>query len=255
MSFKSKVVLVTGGSSGIGAAAAIKFAEEGAKVSMVGRNEKKLQNVSDKCKKAGSIPLVINADVTKDEDVKRIISDTIKHYGRLDILVNNAGTCIPSSILAPNAVQTFDSLMALNLRSAIYLTNLAAPYIVESKGNIINISSVAALRPFEDEVGFAYCTSKAGLDHFTRCVALELAPKGVRVNSINPGPVRTDIAKRYFTDESKEQEMWESAKKMTPLNRISEPEEIGDLILYLASEKARSITGAVYAIDNGYLMK
>lgn len=255
MSFKGKVVLVTGGSSGIGAAAAVRFAEEGAKVSMVGRNTKKLQNVSAQCEKAGSKPLVIVADVTKDEDAKRIISDTVKHYGRLDVLVNNAGTCIPCSILAPNAMQTFDNLMALNLRAPIYLTNLAVPYIVESKGNIINISSIAGLRSYAESIGFAYCTSKAGLDHFTRCVALELAPKGVRVNSINPGPVRTDIAKIFVKDESKEQELWEMAAQKTPLKRVSESEEIGDLILFLASDKAKSVTGSVYVIDNGRLLE
>lgn len=254
MSFKGKVVLVTGASSGIGAAAAIQFAEQGAKVSMVGRNEKKLQNVSAKCEKVGTKPLVINADVTKDEDVKRIIKDTIKHYGKLDVLVNNAGTGTPCSILAPDAMKEFDYIMALNLRAPVYLTNLAAPYIVESKGNIINISSIASERALV-QLGFAYCTSKAGLDHFTRCVALELAPKGVRVNSINPGPVRTDIIKHFVTDESKEQEMWEAAAKATALGRVSQSEEIGDLILYLASDKARSITGAVYVIDNGSMLK
>lgn len=255
MSFQGKVVLVTGASSGIGAAAAIQFAEQGAKVSMVGRNEKKLQNVSAKCEKVGTKPLVINADVTKDEDVKRIINDTIKHYGKLDVLVNNAGIGTPSRILAPDAMKKFDYIMALNLRAPVYLTNLAAPYIVESKGNIINISSIASLRTLGDLLGFAYSTSKAGLDHFTRCVALELAPKGVRVNSVNPGPVRTDIAKHFVTDESKEQEMWEAAAKATALERVSESDEIGDLILYLASDKARSITGAVYVIDNGSMLK
>lgn len=254
MNFKDKVVIVTGGSSGIGAATAIKFAEEGAKVVIVGRNEKKLQNVSAQCEKAGSKPLVIVADVTNDEQVKRIINDTLKRYGKLDVLVNNAGAAAQTSILAPEALQVFDRLNAVDLRSVVYLTNLAAPHLIESKGNVINISSTAALS-VSTLIGFAYHTVKAGLDHFTRCVALELASKGVRVNVINPGPVKTDIIETFVKDENVQQQMWEMMKEATPLKKISESEEIGDLVLFLASDKARSITGATFVVDNGILLK
>ncbi|XP_026328417.1 uncharacterized protein LOC113236520 [Hyposmocoma kahamanoa] len=254
MSFKDKVVIVTGASSGIGAATAIKFIEEGAKVIIVGRNEKKLKNVSLQCEKAGRKPLVVIAELAIDDDVKRIMTDTLKVYGKLDILVNNAGMPVQSSILAPDTIKAFDKINAVNLRSIILLTNLAAPHIVETKGNIINISSVGSTS-VSTPLGFAYNTVKAGLDHFTRCIALELAPKGVRVNVINPGIVRTDIMKHYVTDENLEKQMYELAGKNAPLQKIAESEEIADLILYLASDKAKSITGACHVIDNGFLLK
>lgn len=254
MSFKDKVVIITGGSSGIGAAAAIKFTKEGAKVVIVGRNEKKLQNVASQCEKAGKKPLIVIAELANDEEVEKIMSDTLKHYGKLDVLVNNAGIPVQSSILAPDTIKAFDKIHAVNLRSIVHLTNLAAPHIVETKGNIINVSSVGSTS-VSTPIGFAYNTVKAGLDHFTRCIALELAPKGVRVNVINPGIVRTDIMKHYVTDENLEKQMYELAGKNAPLQKIAESDEIADLILYLASDKAKSITGATHVIDNGFLLK
>lgn len=253
MSFQNKVVLVTGASSGIGAATAIAFAAEGARVAIVGRNEKKLAVTAKKCEQKGSKPLVIAADVTKDEDVKRIIKDTINHFGKLDILVNNAGIAPNASILAPDAMETFDKTMSTNLRSVVYLTHLAAPHLVESKGNIVNVSSIAALSIIVN-YSSAYSTSKAGLDHFTRCVALELAAKGVRVNTVNPGPVKTDIMESTGTTAEQRDAMMATISKIIPLGRVGEPEEIADVIMFLASDKARSITGSTYVSDNGVVM-
>lgn len=254
MDFTGKVIVVTGASSGIGAAIAIQFAAHGANVALVGRNEQKLKAVSEKCEKSTRKPLVIIADVTKDADAKRIISETIQIFGKLDVLVNNAGIGGLISILPGNAMQVFDRIIATNLRATVYMTKLAAPHIIETKGNIINISSIASLGVISKQ-NFAYCTSKAGLDHFTRCVALELASKGVRVNSINPGPVKTNIIENMGATESQEQYMWNMFLKATALNRISGPEEIADLALFLASDKAKSITGSIYLTDNGMLLK
>ncbi|XP_049872003.1 glucose 1-dehydrogenase 3-like [Pectinophora gossypiella] len=249
MSLNNKVAIVTGGSSGIGAAIAVKFVAEGAKVTIVARNEKKLAAVSGECQKNGSQPLIIVADVTKEDDAKRIINNTIKHFGKLDILVNNAGTGNHTSIFDKNVMDDFDKVMAINLRSIVYLTHLAAPYIIETKGNIINMSSVCAKCCWEN--GLIYNTSKAALDHFTRCVALELAPKGVRANTINPGPVKTDILDNIGADPS----LWEKFKDGTALKRIGEVEEIADLAAFIASDKGRSITGASLLSDNGTLLK
>ncbi|KOB68460.1 Uncharacterized protein OBRU01_18342 [Operophtera brumata] len=251
MSFRNKVVLVTGASSGIGASTAVAFAAEGARVAIVGRNEKKLAITAGKCEQKGSKSLIIAADVTKDEDVKRILEDTINHFGKLDILVNNAGIAPNASILAPETMETFDATMSTNLRSVVYLTHLAAPYLVESKGNIVNVSSVAGLAIVTNNRS-AYAASKAGLDHFTRCVAFELAAKGVRVNTVNPGPVRTDIMEADgITDEQRDAML---AGARVPLGRVGEPEEIADVILFLASDKARSVTGSSYVSDNGMVM-
>ncbi|KAJ8721916.1 hypothetical protein PYW08_004318 [Mythimna loreyi] len=250
MSFQDKVVIVTGGSSGIGAAIAIKFAEEGAKVAIVGRNKGKLDSVAKKC----GNPLVLVADVTKDADVKRIISETLKHFGKLDILINNAGLGQSANIQAEHAMAVFDTVMSTNLRSVVYLTNLAAPHLVKTKGNIVNISSVAAFRAIGDG-SFSYCTSKAGLDHFSRSVAQELAESGVRVNIVNPGPVRTDIIENMGATKDMQEAIFNQLQNLTALNRISVPEEIADLVLFLASDKARAITGSSFVSDNGMLLK
>ncbi|XP_063891969.1 glucose 1-dehydrogenase-like [Helicoverpa armigera] len=249
MSFQNKVVIVTGSSSGIGAAIAIKFAEEGAKVALVGRNQEKLNNVAKKCGK----PLVLVADVTKEEDAKRIVDETVKVFGKLDVLVNNAGIGGGCPITADNAIEIFDKVMNTNLRAPVYLTHLAAPHLVKTKGNIVNISSVSALR-IQMQGSFAYSASKAALDHFSRAVALELASSGVRVNTVNPGPVKTDIMENMGLSEADIAATLKLMEDMTQLKRISDSQEIGDLVLFLASDKAKAITGSSYVIDNGMLL-
>lgn len=254
MSFENKIIIITGSSSGIGAATAIKLSKERAKITIVGRNETKLKNVSEICERNGSKPLMIIADITNDEDAKKIINDTIEHFGRLDVLVNNAGIYNSVSILDPHAIEKFDQILATNLRSSVYLTHLAAPHLIQTKGNIVNISSAASTGLFWPE-NFAYCTSKAGLDHFTRSVALELASKGVRVNSVNPGPVKTDFIEKMTMDKEEQDKIWADIEKTTALSKIAESEEVADLVLFLASDKAKSITGSSYVIDNGALLK
>ncbi|KAJ2943007.1 hypothetical protein O0L34_g15198 [Tuta absoluta] len=250
MSFKNKVVLVTGASSGIGAATAILFAKEGANVSMVGRNQKKLDAVAAKVGAVGKTPLVINADVSKDNDVKRIITETISKFSKLDVLVNNAGFTTEGSILDGKLLQSYDAIMSVNVRAVINLTTLSAPHLAATKGNIINISSVASKTTPSRPDFLAYYVSKAALDHFTRGAALELSSSGIRVNSINPGPVKTDFMENANIDVT-----WDDFVSVTPLGRVSDSEEIADLVMYLAGEKARGITGSIYVTDNGYLLK
>ncbi|XP_073949552.1 3-oxoacyl-[acyl-carrier-protein] reductase FabG-like [Choristoneura fumiferana] len=255
MSFLGKVVIVTGGSSGIGAATAILFAKEGARVAIVGRNDVKLNNVAQQCAAHGAAPLVIRADVANEKEVKTIVKKTVDQFGRLDVLVNNAGIVKYAPITDPNILQTFDVVINTNLRSVVQLTSLAAPHLVETKGNIVNVSSIAAHRVLGDKF-MSYCVSKIGLDHYTRCAALELAASGVRVNSVNPGPVRTDIAENSgMVPPGQGDLMWDQAKEMTTLGRVGESVEIADLIVFLASDKAKSITGSIFVSDNGALLK
>ncbi|XP_075973138.1 L-fucose dehydrogenase-like [Anticarsia gemmatalis] len=250
MSFQGKVVLVTGASSGIGAAIAIKFAEEGAQVSLVGRNQEKLNNVAKKC----GNPLILVADVTKEVDAKRIVDETVRYFGQLDVLVNNAGIGLMAKIAQRDALEIFDKVMATNLRAPVVITNLAVPHLVKTKGNIVNISSVASTRVFSEEI-FSYCASKAGLDHFTRAIALELASSGVRANIVNPGPVLTDIIENTGAGSAEVEAAFTHMKSLTALNRISDPEEVADVVLFLASSKARGITGSAYVTDNGTTLK
>ncbi|XP_059046915.1 3-oxoacyl-[acyl-carrier-protein] reductase FabG-like [Achroia grisella] len=249
MSFSNKVVIVTGASSGIGAATAVQFAKEGADVVIVGRKENKLRNVSEECASNGNTPLVINADVSNDDDAKRIINETINKFGKIDVLVNNAGISRKGNILNGTILQAYDNIMAVNIRAVVHLTALAAPHLIETKGNIVNISSIAGKSAVLTDYG-AYNISKAALDHFTRGAALELSSSGVRVNAISPGPVRTDIIENAGVSDLS----WDILSSLTPLKRCSEPDEIAELVLYLASEKARGITGSDFVSDNGAIM-
>lgn len=184
MSFEGKVILISGASSGIGAACAEYFAKEGAKLALIGRNPDKFQQLVEKFAENGieDEPLIIYADVT--QDTERIINETIDKYDHLDILINNVGFMISGSI-ENLTMEDYDAQMATNLRSIFELTKLAIPCLFETKGNIINVSSVFGTRPYPESI--AYSMSKAALDHFTKCLALDLASKGVRVNAISPG--------------------------------------------------------------------
>ncbi|XP_063833428.1 3-oxoacyl-[acyl-carrier-protein] reductase FabG-like [Ostrinia nubilalis] len=246
MSFKSNVVIVTGASSGIGAATAVQFAKEGASLVIVGRNEARLKDIAAKCAAVGSAPLVVRADVSNDDDARRIISETIKKFGKLDVLINNAGVLEYGTILNGKILESYDKNISINLRAVIHMTMLAAPYLVKTKGNIVNVSSVLGQFHMMPMVN-AYATSKAGLDHFTRGSAKELAASGVRVNAVSPGPVETNM---LMTFESSE----DTQEVNTPLGRVSQPAEVADLILFMASDKAKAITGSVFLADNGVIL-
>lgn len=229
MSFCGKVVLITGASSGIGADAARHLAKLGASVSIVGRNQKRLNEVAEQIIKAGSSkPLSIAADVTKD--AKRIVDETIKHFGQLDVLVNNAGVFRVDSVIDFNANE-YDKLMDINLRSAIILTNLAVPHLEKTKGNVINVSSDSGITAYGNYM--SYCISKAGLDQFTKCAAIGLAEKRIRVNSINPGDIRTPIMSTVGLDVD---DYYEKAKKAYLVGRVGEVSDTSAAIEFLATQ-------------------
>ncbi|XP_059046920.1 3-oxoacyl-[acyl-carrier-protein] reductase FabG-like [Achroia grisella] len=251
MGFINKVVIVTGASSGIGAATALLFAKNGANVVMIGRNETKLKNVAEQCVRAGNTPFVIKADMSKDDDVKRIINETVKKFNKIDVLVNNAGMGVFGFILDGSILKAYDNIMAVNARGIVHLTALAAPYLVKTKGNIVNISSIAGKMTSPLGGYLAYSVSKAALDHFTRGAALELAPSGVRVNSISPGPVKTDFLENAGVPGMS----WDDLALSLPLKRCSEPSEIAEIVLYLSSEKAKGVTGSDFVSDNGALLQ
>ncbi|KAJ6217194.1 hypothetical protein RDWZM_008351 [Blomia tropicalis] len=252
--FSEKVALVTGSSSGIGAAIAVQFAQYGAKVTITGRNAENLDNVASKIAEVsnGVEALQIIGDLTIDDSLpKRLIDETVTKFGRLDFLVNNAGGSTPNGKLtSTNLLEEFDQVYKLNVRSIVELTQLAVPYLEETKGNIINISSITAFVPFN----LIYGSAKAALDMITKTSAKELGPKGIRVNSINPGPVVTGFGRSLGVENDKYYEFLEQFERETLMKRIGKPEDIANLASFLASDEAINITGSLMVSDNGTLV-
>ena len=247
-SFANKVVFVTGATSGIGHAVAVKFASASARVVALGRNQSALRQVEAAIGNAGGESLVLTVDVTNASETQRAIEETIDKFGGLHVLVNAAGHISTGSI-ENTSLAAWDAMMNVNLRAVFQLMQLATPHLIKTKGNIVNISSVTGLRSFPGVL--AYCVSKAGVDQLTRCAALELAPHGVRVNAVNPGVVVTEIHKRGGMSAENYENFLEHSKTTHPIGRVGDPKEIAELVFYLASEKASWITGATYQIDGG----
>lgn len=245
---EGKVALVTGATSGIGRATVLRFAEAGARVAAVGRNQAELAAVCKEINKLGGKALAIRADVTVKPIPRRIVTEAVEKFGALDVLVNAAGH-ISNGTIETTSMADWDAMMNVNLRAVFNLMQHCVPHLESRRGNIVNVSSVTGLRAFPGIL--AYCVSKAGLDQLTRCAALELAPKGVRVNAVNPGVVITEIHKRGGMEEEAYSKFLEHSKSTHPIGRVGSAREVAELILYLASERAAWITGATYSIDGG----
>ena len=243
-----RVALVTGATSGIGHATALRFAAEGARVALVGRDGAALGETLRRIEESGGAGLTVSADVTREEDARRAVDETVAAFGGLDVLVNAAGI-IANGTVETTPLSDWDAMMNVNLRSVFHLMQLAAPHLERRPGNVVNVSSVTGLRAFPGVL--AYCVSKAGVDQLTRCAALELAPKGVRVNAVNPGVVVTQIHRRGGMAEERYADFLEHSKTTHPLGRVGTAEEVAELILFLASDRAAWITGATYSIDGG----
>ena len=244
----SRVIMVTGSTSGIGRATARRFAAAGSHVIACGRNRSALQEVEQEIKSEGGTSIALTVDVTIDAEVQHAFDTAISQTGRLDVLVNAAGH-ISNGSIEDTSLKAWDAMMNVNLRSVFQLMQLAAPHLVKTGGNIVNVSSVTGLRSFPGVL--AYCVSKAGVDQLTRCAALELAAKGVRVNAVNPGVVITEIHKRGGMSEEAYTNFLERSKTTHPIGRVGEAADIAELIFFLASDKASWITGATYSIDGG----
>src|SRR2546426_2859872 len=242
MEFDGKVAIVTGATSGIGMATAIRFAELGGRVAAAGRRKDVLAKIERPNVRTYA------ADLTSEGETAAFVQNVLKDFGGVDVLVNAAGI-IASGTVENTTLTDYDVMMNINVRSVFQLTQLALPSIIERKGNIVIVSSVTGLRAFPGV--FAYCISKAAVDQLTRCAALELAPKGVRVNAVNPGVTRTNLHRNSGMAEETYAGFLERSKTTHPLGRVGEPEEIADLILFLASSKAGWITGGTYSIDGG----
>ena len=243
MQLDNKVALITGATSGIGKATVELFLREGAKVALVGRNQDVLDTMTQ-----GDKSLALRADVTHYEECTAAVNQTLSTFGQLDILVNAAGI-IAGGTITDTSRQTWRDMMRINLDCVFDMMQLCVPHLEKSAGNIVNVSSVTGTRAFPGVL--AYCVSKAGVDQLTRCTALELADKGVRVNAVNPGVVVTNLHRRGGFDAEKYDTFLEHSKTTHPLGRVGRPEEIAAGILYLASAQSGWVTGVTLNIDGG----
>jgi len=243
--FDGKVVVITGGNSGIGLAAAKAFAAEGARVVVTGRNDESLEAAREEI---GGAAVTIRADVTKLDDLDRVMSETNERFGRIDVLFANAGIAkfAPASLVTADA---YDEVMSTNVKGVYFTIQKAIPLLAEGGSVIIN-SSIAASKGMA--AGTVYSASKAAVRSFGRSFAAELVSRGVRVNVVSPGPIDTPIYERPsgVPAEALKQKFTSSV----PMQRLGTAGEVARTVLFLASEEASFITGADFAVDGGATM-
>jgi 3-oxoacyl-[acyl-carrier protein] reductase len=248
--FENQVALITGASSGIGQATAEAFARAGASVAVnYLKNEKGAQETSEGVRKLGREVLTIKADVTRSAEVKSMVEEVTKKWGHVDILVNNAGDLIARHMLGDMTEEYWDQIMALNLKSVFLCVQAVWRDMAARKsGCIVNVSSIAG-RNGGGPGAAAYSAAKGGLLTYTKSLAKELAPYGVRVNGIAPGVIATPYHERYSPPE-----VFKKFLATIPLGRAGTSEEIADVIVFLASPAARYMIGETVEVNGGMLM-
>jgi meso-butanediol dehydrogenase/(S,S)-butanediol dehydrogenase/diacetyl reductase len=240
MRFKGKTVIITGGSKGAGFAASLLFAREGANVVIASRGEK-----------AGNEAVFVPCDVSQSADCENAVNVAVEKYGGVDILVNNAGIVILDTTVVNTSEEDWDKTMEINLSGAFYMSKYAIPHMNKAgKGSIVNVSSILGI--IGGFGGAPYCASKGGMVMLTKAMALDHAQQNIRVNCILPGSIDSPMLKGEMDvlggDEEKLRQMFASKH---PMNRISTPEEQAHAILFLASDEASFITGAILPVDGG----
>lgn len=240
--FTNKTVIVTGAGSGIGAATARRFAEEGANVVLIGRTRAKLDKVASDL--APERTLVHEADVSDLAAVELFVSATVARFGSLDVLVNNAGVASLGG-LVESSLDDYRKTMAINVDGVLYGCRIAMPYLLKSGGSIINVSSVSGLG---GDWGFSfYNTSKGAVTNLTRALALEFGGRGVRVNAVNPSLTESDLTEGLMQDQG----LMAKFADRNPLGRAARGAEVAAVIAFLASEDASFVNGVNLPVDGG----
>lgn len=245
---EGRVALVTGASSGIGREISRKLSNLGASLTLTGRREDALTPVAEELRAGGSEVLVIPGDVRDEKHAEAAVQETVDALGGLNILVNNAGV-IGTGPLEETSTEEWDRLLDVDLKGPFFFCRAATPYLKKAEGaNILNVSSVTGRRPYGNVA--PYCVAKAGLDMLTQCLALELAPEGVRVNAINPGVVVTNLHRASEAVPDYEAFL-EHSKTTHPLGFVGSPQDAAELVAFLVSDRARWITGGLHSLDGG----
>lgn len=245
--FENKVVIVTGGTSGIGRATAVAFAQEGAKVVVSGRREAEGAESVSLIEKAGGEGLFVRTDVSKEEDVANLVAKTVERFGRLDLAFNNAGIySSPGSIVEASA-ETFDQTFDINVRGVFFSMKHEIPAMLKSGGGVIvNNASVLGIRPVPGTS--IYNATKFAVIGLTKSAALEFATQGIRINAVCPAIIETDMTAGMTGNE----EISPRLKAMHPIGRFGKSEEVASAVLYLCSATAGFVTGVALPVDGGF---
>ena len=251
MDLSGKVALVTGASSGIGAATAVTLADLGARVAIgYHRNKRGAEDTRDRIVAAGGLAIAIEADVRQADAIRVIVDRAARELGPIDILVNNAGSLVARLALPEITEARINEILALNFTSAVLASQAVAPSMIDRKrGAIVNVVSIAGHNGGGPGAGI-YASSKAALTTYTKSLAKELAPHGVRVNAVSPGVIETPFHEAFSTPE-----MMRTFVSMIPLGRVGTPAECATAIAFLASDAASFIVGETIEVNGGQLMR
>lgn len=249
MRLKEKIAIVTGASSDIGLEISKKFVEEGANVVLLGRDMVKLESARKSIKDYASKTVAIPCDITNESQVIQTVNQITDHYGRIDILVNNAGIISDPIHFHEMADEDWNSLVNTNMFGTFRITKSVIVKMLENKngGAIINIGSISAERAIPKVHLTVYCTTKAAINMLTKGLAVEYARRNIRCNCVNPGIVNAGMIKSYL-DYPEARKVLEDRQ---PLNRIGEPEDVANAVVYLASDEAKWISGVILNVDGG----